>query len=110
MKEALSRRRFLGSLGALALMPLDLRRTEPALVLRNANIITVDARNPHAQAVAIADGRFLAVGSNDEIKALTTARSKSLDLEGKTVLPGFRAPQRPRGRSGDGRVREADQA
>jgi len=70
-------------------MPLDHRRTEPTLVLHNANIITVDAHNPRAQAVAIADGRFLAVGSNDEIKALGTARSKMVDLEGKTVLPGF---------------------
>ena len=51
MSDALSRRGFLGSLGAMAFLPLDLRRTEPALVLQNANIVTMDADNPRAQAV-----------------------------------------------------------
>ena len=87
MNNAVSRRRFLGSLGALVLAPLE--RTEPALILYNANIITVDARNPRAQAVAIADGRLLAVGSNDEVRGLATGRTKKLDLEGRTVVPGF---------------------
>src|SRR2546426_1392948 len=87
MNNAVSRRRFLGSLGAFVVAPLE--RTEPALILYNANIITVDARNPRAQAVAIADGRLLAVGSNDEVRGLATGRTKKLDLEGKTVVPGF---------------------
>lgn len=73
----------------MALGPLDLERTSPALILHNANIFTVNARQPRAQALAIADGRILAVGSNEEVKALATGRSKKLDLEGKTVLPGF---------------------
>ena len=87
MNNPLSRRRFLGSLGAFVLAPLE--RAEPTLILYNANIITVDARNPRAQAVAIADGRLLAVGSNDEVRGLATGRTKKLDLEGKTVVPGF---------------------
>ena len=87
MNNPVSRRRFLGSLGAVVLVPLE--RTEPALILYNANIITVDARNPRAQAVAIADGRLLAVGSNDEVRGLATGRTKKLDLEGRTVVPGF---------------------
>ena len=87
MNNPLSRRRFLGSLGALVLAPLE--RTEPTLILYNANIITVDARNRRAQAVAIADGRLLAVGSNDEVRGLATGRTKKLDLEGRTVVPGF---------------------
>lgn len=89
MEHKPSRRQFLGSLGAIALGPLDLERTSPSLILYNANIITVNARQPRAQALAIADGRILAVGSNDEVKALATSRSNKLDLEGKTVLPGF---------------------
>ncbi|HEV2349779.1 MAG TPA: amidohydrolase [Terriglobia bacterium] len=84
-----SRRQFLGALGALALRPLDLSRVTPSLILYNANIITVNARQPRAQALAIADGRILAVGSNDEVKALASGGSPKLDLEGKTVLPGF---------------------
>ena len=68
---------------------LDLERVAPALILYNANIITVKGRQPRAQALAIAEGRILAIGSNDEVKALATARSRKLNMEGKTVLPGF---------------------
>jgi len=41
------------------------------------------------QAVAISGGRFLAVGSNDEVLSLATARTCKLDLDGKAVVPGF---------------------
>jgi predicted amidohydrolase YtcJ len=82
-----SRRSFLATLGAFTLMPLE--REEPDLVLHNGNFWTVDPRAPRAQAVAISDGRFLAVGSNDEILAFATARSRKIDLGKKTVLPGF---------------------
>jgi predicted amidohydrolase YtcJ len=82
-----SRRNFLATLGAFSLMPLE--REEPELVLHNGNFWTVDPRSPRAQAVAISDGRFLAVGSNEEILAFATARSRRIDLGKKTVLPGF---------------------
>ncbi len=85
-----SRREFLGRIGTFALAPtLFLERTEPDLILFNANIITIDDRRPRAQAVAIADGRFVAVGSNDKVRALATRRTKKIDLESKTVVPGF---------------------
>ena len=74
-----SRREFLcgiGSLGALALFPLE--RTEPDLILYNANIWTVHSRQPRAQAVAISGGRFLAVGSNQEVLALATGAAKKI--------------------------------
>jgi len=82
-----SRRSFLVTLGALTLLPLE--RVEPDLVLHNGNFWTVDPHNPRAQAVAISDGRFLAVGSDDEVLHLASSRSRKLDLVGKTVLPGF---------------------
>jgi predicted amidohydrolase YtcJ len=85
-----SRREFLGGLGAFALanvLPLD--RTEPELILYNGNILTIDQRRPRAQAVAIADGRFFAVGSNEKVRALAASRTKQLNLDGKTVVPGF---------------------
>ena len=82
-----SRREFLGYLGASALAPLG--RTEPGLILSNAHILTMDARQPAAQAVAIADGRFLAVGAQDEILGLATGRTRRINLGGKTVVPGF---------------------
>ena len=82
-----SRRSFLVTLGAFTLLPLQ--RVEPDLVLHNGNFWTVEPHNPRAQAVAISDGRFLAVGSNDEVLHLASFRSRKIDLGGKTVLPGF---------------------
>ena len=82
-----SRRDFLGSLGALALLPIE--RVGPQIILYNGNILTVDSRAPRAQAVAIAEGRFLAVGTNAEVRALATPRTAQVNLAGQTVVPGF---------------------
>ena len=82
-----TRREFLYSMTAAAVAPIT--STEPELVLYNGNFITVDARQARAQAVGIADGRFLAVGSSDEVRHLATARTRQIDLGGKTVTPGF---------------------
>ena len=85
-----SRRQFLGGLGAFAVSPvLFLDRTAPELILFNANVITIDERHPRAEALAIADGRFLAVGSNSKVRELATSRTRKVDLGGKTVVPGF---------------------
>lgn len=59
------------------------------LILYNGNIITVDPKAARAQAVAIADGRLVAVGSNDEVLALKCAATELVDLAGQTVVPGF---------------------
>jgi hypothetical protein len=83
----LSRREFLFSLGAFTLLPFE--RTEPDLILHHGNIWTVNDRSPRAEAVAISGGRFLAVGSNREVLALSTARAQKIDLGQQTVLPGF---------------------
>ena len=61
----------------------------PELILYNGNILTMDDAGSRAQAVAIAGERFLAVGSDDEVRNLETAGVKTVDLEGKTVVPGF---------------------
>ena len=87
MIERPSRRDFVKSLGAFALLPLA--RTEPDLILYNGKLWTVDRAAPRGQAVAISGGRFAAVGSSDEVLNLGTARTRKLDLGGKTVLPGF---------------------
>src|SRR5260370_30910807 len=83
----MKRRDFLCTLGAGALARAG--SIEPELVLWNGNIHTMDAANPHAEAVAITGGRFVAAGSNPDIRRLATARTKSIDLGGKTVVPGF---------------------
>ena len=92
----LSRRDFLGELGGLALLTACARatglRTRPAApdtVLYNGHLITVDRARPRAQAVAITGDRFFAVGTDAEIRALARRGTRSIDLEGKTVVPGF---------------------
>ena len=59
------------------------------VVVQNANILTIDPARPKAQALAIRDGRFLAVGSNEDVAGLVGPGTQVLDLRGKTVLPGF---------------------
>jgi predicted amidohydrolase YtcJ len=87
MLNSQSRRQFLGGMCALALEAQQ--RTDPDIILYNANILTIDEAQPRAQAVAIAGGRFLAVGSNDDVRHLSRAGTRQLDLGGKTVVPGF---------------------
>jgi predicted amidohydrolase YtcJ len=89
---AASRRDFvfgLGALGALSMVSWSMDRTEPEIILYNGNFWTVDPRQPRAQAVAISGGRFLAIGSNEEVQPLAAGNAKKIDLGGKTVLPGF---------------------
>jgi predicted amidohydrolase YtcJ len=58
-------------------------------IVINANVITVDPTHPAAQAFAIDNGRFTAVGTNAEILKLKTPSSEVIDLKGMTVTPGF---------------------
>ncbi len=87
MSHGPSRREFLGSLAAFALFPLE--QEKPEVILYNANILTMKGTEPHAQAVAIAGGRFLAVGSNSDVVNLAGPGVRKLDLSGKTIVPGF---------------------
>jgi predicted amidohydrolase YtcJ len=59
------------------------------LILYNAKVYTLNRKKPEAQAIAIKDNKIAAVGSNIQILALKTSKTKAIDLEGKTVLPGF---------------------
>jgi predicted amidohydrolase YtcJ len=59
------------------------------LVLKRANVITVDARDSRAQAVAVQDGRIVGVGTDRDVEGLIGARTRVLDLSGRTVVPGF---------------------
>lgn len=83
-----SRREFFGVFAA-AIPLLSFGKTEPEIILYNGNIFTVNPKEPTAQALAIADGRLIAVGSNTDILKMATARTKKIDLGYKTVLPGF---------------------
>ncbi len=59
------------------------------LVLRNGNVLTVDDHFSRSQAVAIRDGRIVAVGTNGEVDAMAGPDTKVLDLGGRTVIPGL---------------------
>jgi hypothetical protein len=63
---------------------------QPAdLVLYNAKIVTLWDQRPAAEAVAIGNGRFVAVGSNEEARRLAGPSTRQVDLRGKTVVPGL---------------------
>ena len=55
----------------------------------NANIITMDAQNRRAQAMAVSKGYIQAIGKDEEIKALAGSQSNIIDVQGKTVLPSY---------------------
>ena len=61
----------------------------PELVVLNGNVLTQDPALPTAQAFAIKDGRFVAVGTNDDVRNLATADTPIIDAGGMTVVPGF---------------------
>lgn len=59
------------------------------MLLLNAQIHTMDARQMHATALAIRDGQITAVGRDDDIRPLAGARTPVFDLRGQVVLPGL---------------------
>jgi len=59
------------------------------LILHNGLLTTLDRTNPNATAVAIKDGKFLAVGDDRTIMALAGPGTRVIDLKGKRVLPGL---------------------
>ncbi|HYG20840.1 MAG TPA: amidohydrolase family protein, partial [Ohtaekwangia sp.] len=63
---------------------------EPAdLVLKNGKIYTVDENQPLASAVAVKDGKILYVGDDAQLKKYIDDETTVVDLQGKTVTPGF---------------------
>jgi predicted amidohydrolase YtcJ len=59
------------------------------LILTGGKVVTVDAKLPEAEALAILDGEIIAVGSANEIGKLRGESTQVIDCRGKLVLPGF---------------------
>jgi predicted amidohydrolase YtcJ len=59
------------------------------LILWNGHVLTVNPNDDIQQAVALRDGRILAVGSNREIKALADSHTRLMNLHGRAVTPGL---------------------
>lgn len=58
-------------------------------IVTNARVITVDPAFSIAQGFAIRDGRFIAVGSTDEIDAWRGPDTGVVDAQGRTIVPGL---------------------
>ncbi|MGB6309455.1 MAG: amidohydrolase [Steroidobacteraceae bacterium] len=82
-----TRRDMIKSLAALPLVRLS--RADPELILFNARVYTVWPANAEATAIAIRDGRILAVGADREVLALAGKNTRRVDVERRRVLPGF---------------------
>jgi predicted amidohydrolase YtcJ len=66
-------------------------QAQPAadLVLTNGKVLTVDARDSVAQAVAVAGGKIVAVGTNEHVKPRIGSSTQVIDLRGRTATPGL---------------------
>ena len=58
-------------------------------MLINARVLTSDAATPRAEAFAVKNGRFIAVGTTSDVRNLATARTPVVDAQRMTVVPGF---------------------
>jgi predicted amidohydrolase YtcJ len=91
-----SRREFVASSGALLLGAGAWLRAGAAvgvrdadLVVLNAKVYTVDPKVPQAEAFAVKNGRFMAVGKSSDIKGLAGKDTQVIDAQRMTVVPGF---------------------
>ena len=73
----------------LLAIPFSAQAQPADTILTNGKIVTVDRQFSIAQAVAVRDGKFLAVGSNAQIEALAGPGTVRMNLGGRTVLPGL---------------------
>src|SRR3990170_943295 len=82
-------------MGCVAMFPGGARGAalEAEWVFYNGKILTADNDDPEqftiAQAVAIYDGKFVVVGTNQEALTLAGSETRRIDLQGKTVIPGM---------------------
>lgn len=71
----------------IALLHITLARETQAYI--NGKILTMDSRNSIAEAIAVRDGRIIAVGTNEEIEKSVNGAAIIHDLNGKTMMPGI---------------------
>jgi hypothetical protein len=59
------------------------------LILKNANVITMDPECPRAKLVAIRGDKILAVGGGEMLGGVRGAKTRVIDCQGRTLVPGF---------------------
>src|SRR5215468_9126917 len=74
---------------AAGIAPAHAQAPAADMVLINGRVITLDDASSILQAVAIRDGRVLAVGSDEDIRKRADAHTNIVDLGGRTVVPGL---------------------
>lgn len=73
----------------LVLLGASVSAQEPDLVLFNGKVITVDAASSVQEGLAVRGGRIVAVGSSAVVRKLAGSGTRSIDLQGRTVIPGL---------------------
>lgn len=71
------------------LISINVSAQSAAIILTNGKIFTSDTAQLYVQALAIKGNKIIAVGSNASIEKTASAKTKRIDLVGKTVVPGF---------------------
>ncbi len=69
--------------------PLPAQENSSDRILFHANIFTADPEKPHADAVAIRGDKIIAVGNLSEVAKSVSSNAERIDLDGKTLFPGF---------------------
>ncbi len=96
---SLTRRNFVSSSIALAGMYASAKTIDPIAaaaqdskadwIIENAKIITLDAKTPRAQAIAIAGDKVVGVGARRDLERLKSPSTKIIDAGGRTIVPGL---------------------
>src|SRR5262249_44504498 len=69
---------------------LPARAGDPAdVIYHGGDVVTIDDKNPTAEAVAVGGGKIAAVGKKDDVFRHKGDATRVIDLNGKTLLPGF---------------------
>src|SRR4051812_22414268 len=64
-------------------------QTAADIIITNGKVFTSDTSKLYVQALAIKGNKIIASGSNEEITKLASSNTKKIDIQGKTVVPGF---------------------
>jgi predicted amidohydrolase YtcJ len=72
-----------------SLVPAQPQVASADLVFKNGNVYTANDRSPNAQAIAVKADRIVYVGTNAGVEKYVGTSTRVVDLQGKTVLPGF---------------------
>jgi predicted amidohydrolase YtcJ len=63
--------------------------TKASMILVNGHFSTLDRSNPNPEAVAIVDGKFIAVGAERDVRTLADSKTQIVDLRGRRAIPGL---------------------